>query len=113
MTKSSGQPVTAVIRFDVPSENQAELVKLMSSSVGDVLRHRPGYLDGAIFPSDDGTHVLNVRTWRGRDDLAAARDDDAAKEIASRMRALGAQPHPAVYSTKLSFRAAPSSGFTE
>jgi heme-degrading monooxygenase HmoA len=109
MTRSSGQPITIVIRFDVPSENQAELVELMSSSLADVLRRRPGYLDGAILPSDDGTHVLNVTMWRGHDDLAAARRDDAAKKIASRMAALGAEPHPAVYSTKPTFRAAPSS----
>jgi quinol monooxygenase YgiN len=103
MPELADESVTIMIRFDVPSDNQAALVLVMSASLREVLSHQPGYVEGAILPSDDGTHVVHESRWRRRDDIDAARQDSRAQEFAKQMSDLGAVPHPVLYSTRISF----------
>jgi len=103
MSDLTDESVTMMIRFDVPSDNQAALVAVMSASLRDVLSRQAGYVEGAILPSDDGTHVVNESRWRHLDDINAARHDSGAQEMAKQMSDLGAIPHPVIYSTRISF----------
>jgi heme-degrading monooxygenase HmoA len=93
-----------VIRFDVAASDQDELVRLMSHSVGEVLRRQDGFLDGTILPGDDGTHVLNITRWQSRGAMEAVRRDPEAQEIAGKMGAIS-KPNPTAYSTTHRFPA--------
>jgi quinol monooxygenase YgiN len=103
MSDLTDESVTIMIRFDVPSGNQAALLTVMSASLRDVLSRQAGYVEGAILPSDDGTHLIHESRWRHRDDIDAARQDSGAQEMAKQMSDLGATPHPVVYSTRITF----------
>jgi quinol monooxygenase YgiN len=94
--------VTMVIRFEVKPEDQAKLVELMSSSVGEVLSRQDGYVTGMILPSDDGTHILNCTTWRDMEAVQATRRNPEAKRFAELMGAIS-KPHPTAYSQRRDF----------
>jgi heme-degrading monooxygenase HmoA len=103
MSDLADESVTIMIRFDVLGDNQAALVEVMSASLRDVLSRQPGYIEGAILPSDDGTHVIHESRWRHLDDIDAARRDSGAQHMAMQMSDLGATPHPVVYKTRIPF----------
>jgi adenosine deaminase len=57
MSDLTDESVTIMIRVDVPGDNQAALLAVMSAGLRDVLSRQAGYVEGAILPSDDGSHV--------------------------------------------------------
>ncbi|MBO0768957.1 MAG: antibiotic biosynthesis monooxygenase [Solirubrobacterales bacterium] len=80
MTK---QPVTYVNVLDVEPERQQELLDLLTRSIENVIRHRPGHISQTLLASLDGRRVVNIARWASIEDTRATQADPQTAEQAA------------------------------
>jgi len=74
--------VTFVNVIEVDPSRQQELLDLLKEGYERTIRHRPGFISGALLASADGGQVVNLAKWRSPHDVKATQGDAEAAAYA-------------------------------
>lgn len=89
--------VTFINVFTVEPERQRELLNVLTTASGEVMRHLPGFISGNFHASTDGTKIVNYIQWEGTETLEAAQVDPAARAHMKRAMAIAVNVEPHMY----------------
>jgi heme-degrading monooxygenase HmoA len=88
--------VTQITTFEVPRENQAELMQILTERAR-FMATQPGFVSVTIHRGLDDRHIVNYIQWRDREQLEAAHHSPEFRQKWPRLGELVKEVEPVLY----------------
>jgi heme-degrading monooxygenase HmoA len=89
--------ITLINIYEVASEKQAELARLLSEVTDSAIRNQPGFVSVSVHSSLDGKHVVNYAQWASKADFENFMKAPGTQDQLKRFAALAKSVSPALY----------------